>query len=58
MQSCHKKHPHNSPKVAHGFAGIEGFDEPVAYFEMVNPAQQQFLEAAISKQTQALPASG
>ena len=37
---------------------LRGFDEPVECLEMVNPAQQQFLESAISKQTQALPALG
>jgi hypothetical protein len=36
---------------------LKSFDEPVDCFGMVNPAQQQFPERAISKQTQALPAS-
>jgi len=35
---------------------LKGFDESVECFEMVNPAQQQCMESAISKQTQALPA--
>lgn len=37
---------------------LKGFAEPVECFEMVNPAQQQLLESAISVQAQGMPALG
>ncbi len=37
---------------------LKGFAEPVECFELVNPAQQQRLESAISVQAQGIPALG